>query len=87
MKHEHGREPASGIQTNSRAKWVLIGFVGIAAFLLIVEHRAHVSGWLASYWIWLLLLACPLMHLLMHGGHSHGGHGDHHRREPGDKSE
>jgi hypothetical protein len=27
---------------------------------------------------WLLLAACPLMHLFMHGGH--GGHGDHRGR-------
>jgi cell division protein FtsW (lipid II flippase) len=69
------------------ANWVLVGFVLIAAYFLIAEHRAHVTGWLASYWIWLLLLACPLMHLFMHRGHGHGGHGDHQRREPGDKSE
>jgi hypothetical protein len=25
---------------------------------------------------WLILLACPLMHIFMHGGH--GGHGDAH---------
>jgi hypothetical protein len=24
--------------------------------------------------VWLPLLACPLMHLFMHGGHGHGGH-------------
>ncbi|TDA68756.1 MAG: DUF2933 domain-containing protein [Clostridia bacterium] len=26
----------------------------------------------AGNWIWLLLLACPLMHLFMMGGHGHG---------------
>jgi hypothetical protein len=30
--------------------------------------------------VWLPLLACPLMHLFMHGGHGHGDH-DHHDRE------
>jgi hypothetical protein len=31
---------------------------------------------------WLLILACPLMHVFMHGGHGgHGGHGEH--RDPG----
>jgi hypothetical protein len=46
----------------------LIGFLAIAGFFLLTEHRAHLLGVLP----FLLLLACPLMHL-MHGGH--GGHG------------
>ena len=56
----------------SRAGIVPIGFFVIAGALLFTEHRAHVLGIL----IWLPLLACPLMHLFMHGGHGgHGGHG------------
>lgn len=51
-----------------RANWVFWGFVAVAAFFLFTEHRAHLLGWLP----YLLLLACPLMHLFMHGGH--GGH-------------
>ena len=35
--------------------------------LLFTEHQAHVLGLL----IWLPLLACPLMHIFMHGGHDH----------------
>ncbi len=54
---------------NSRMKVAFIVFAGIAAFLLIAEHRAHVLPYLP----WLILAACPLMHLFMHGGH--GGHG------------
>jgi len=42
---------------------VVIG--GIAAYFLLEEHRAHILGVLP----YLLLLACPLMHLFMHGGH------------------
>ena len=49
-------------------------FLAIAAFFLWTEHRAHVLGALP----WLLLAACPLLHLFMHGGH--GGHGDHQGR-------
>lgn len=41
----------------------------IVAFYLLREHWGHALG-LAPY---LLLLACPLMHLFMHG--KHGGHG------------
>jgi hypothetical protein len=54
----------------SRANIALIAFLAIAGFYLIVEHRAHVFGILP----FLLLLACPLLHMFMHRGH--GGHGD-----------
>lgn len=84
MNHEHRREPDSGKETKSRTKWVFIGFALVAAYFLITEHTAHLSGWLASYGIWLLLLACPLMHLFMHGGH--GGHGSH-RDDGGEASD
>lgn len=54
--------------------WVLIAFLAIAAFFLFSEHRAHLLGALP----FLLLLACPLMHLFMHHGHgAHGGHDEH----------
>ena len=53
---------------NRTARWVLAGFLVIAAFFLLTEHWAHVMGVLP----FLLLLACPLMHLFMHG--RHGGH-------------
>ncbi len=54
----------------SRTGPVLLAFLAIAAFFLITEHRAHLYGILP----YLLLLACPLLHLFMHGGH--GEHGD-----------
>lgn len=49
---------------------ILLGFLVIAAFFFLTEHRAHVFG-LVPY---LLLLACPLLHFLMHG--RHGRHDD-----------
>ena len=55
----------------TRGGMVLICFLAIGGFFLITEHTAHVLGALP----WLLLAACPLMHLFMH--HGHGGH-DHH---------
>lgn len=62
---------SSGFWT-SKAGLATIGFLLIGAFLLLSEHRAHALGLLP----YLLLLACPLMHLFMHGGHGeHGGHG------------
>lgn len=54
----------------SRSNWVLLGFLAIAGFFMLTEHRAHVLGILP----FLLLLACPLLHLF-HGGH--GGHEKH----------
>ena len=64
----HGNHGAGG----GAGRWVFWGFVLVAAYFLITEHRAHLSAWLSSYGIWLLLLACPLMHLF-HGHASHGG--------------
>ncbi|OGS90088.1 MAG: hypothetical protein A2061_03975 [Gallionellales bacterium GWA2_59_43] len=53
--------------------WIVVVFMAIAAFYLFAEHRAHLLGVLP----FLLLLACPLMHLFMHHGHgAHGGHGE-----------
>ena len=46
---------------------VMVALVG--GFYLLREHWSHV----ASNWIYLLLLACPVMHLF----HGHGGHGGH----------
>jgi hypothetical protein len=57
---------------------VLVAFLAIAGYFLWTEHRAHVIG--ALSWLpWLLLLACPLLHVFMHRGH--GGHGGHDSRE------
>jgi hypothetical protein len=47
----------------------LIGFLVSAGVYLWMEHRAHLLGAL----VWLPLLACLLMHLFMHRGHSGQG--------------
>lgn len=52
----------------SRAKWVLLGFLLVAGYFAVAEHRAHLTG-LLQYLPLLLLLACPLMHVFMHGRH------------------
>ncbi len=59
-------------QRGAAASWVLAGFAAVALFFLLTEHRAHLYGWLP----YLLLAACPLMHLF-HGHGGHGGHGSH----------
>ena len=48
---------------------VLFGFLVVIGFFLITEHGAHLLGILP----WLLLLACPLMHIFHGHGHHHGG--------------
>ena len=71
---ERRHEPGNDGVMKSKANIALFIFLIIAVFFLVSEHRAHLSGWL-PYWPYLLLLACPAMHLFMHGGHGHGGHG------------
>jgi hypothetical protein len=69
MTHEHS--PHTGPWFRSRSGLVLLAFLAIAGFFVITEHTAHLFGFLP----YLLLLACPLLHLF-HRGHG-GGHGDH----------
>ena len=70
MNDQHGSHDA-GTQLSGRAKQVFVLFAIVAAFFLLAEHRAHVLPYLP----WLLLAACPLMHLFMH----HGKHREHGR--------
>jgi len=72
MQHKHESDKVDGMK--SRTNIALIVFLVIAGFFLVAEHRAHLSAWI-PYWPYLLVLACPLIHLFMHGGHGHGGHG------------
>lgn len=87
--HQEHESPPRFWSTRYAAGLVVIG--GSAAYFLLTEHLAHVVAVLP----YLLLLACPLMHVFIHGGH--GGH-DHHNpnkeieagkadpRKPGDPS-
>lgn len=70
--HDHvdRQSKPEGSFLTSRASIALLVLLAIAGFLLFTEHRAHVLG----AGLFLLLLACPLLHVFMHGGH--GGHGD-----------
>lgn len=61
----------------ARSRWVFIGFALVAGYFLFTEHRAHVMAALP----YLLLAACPLMHLFMHHGHGH------HHHEPGSRQD
>ena len=66
----------------NRSNWVLLGFLAIAAFFLLTEHRAHLFGALP----FLLLLACPLLHFFMHRGHGGNSEHQHPHDTEGDKA-
>jgi hypothetical protein len=69
-EHSHGNggnRPSGGGKAHL---WVFLGFALIAAYFLFTEHRAHMIQFLP----FLLVLACPLLHLFH--GHGHGGDGD-----------
>ena len=71
-------------KSDARQRRFTIGaciFLAVAAFYLWTEHRAHLLGALP----YLLLLACPAMHLFMHHGHGHNKSGStqEHRSEGG----
>jgi hypothetical protein len=68
--HHESHQPRGGL---SRGAWALIGFLAVAAYFLLSEHRAHFIQFLP----FVLLAACPLMHLF----HGHGGRGGHGRGE------
>lgn len=74
MDHTH-QHYESG-RRSGRGKWVLLGFLAVTAFFLWTEHRAHLLG-IVPY---LLVLACPLMHLFHHG---HGHRKSNSAPEPG----
>ena len=79
--HDQGGAPPGSFWT-SRAFLVFLGFAAIALVLLWEEHKVHILG----AWPYVFLLACPLMHIFMHGGHGgHGGH-SHGPRGPNDRN-
>lgn len=76
MTHDQGgHERSPGFWTSRYAIGLLV-IGAVAGYFLLTEHRAHFFGALP----FLLLLACPLMHVFMH--HGHGAHA--HHRGPGE---
>lgn len=64
----HQGRPGLRRWLRSRTGLATLGLVALAGLLLVVDHWAHLFGALP----YLLVLACPLLHLFGHGGH--GGH-------------
>ena len=82
MNHDHSQHSQNDQRASDpRSFWrsrYAIGFVvfaAVAAYFLLSEHRAHFLGALP----YLLILACPLMHVFMHGGHGDHANGHDHR--------
>ena len=73
-EHAHDKHASGG---GGPGRWVFLGFLLIAGFFLVAEHRAHVWQFLP----YALLLACPLLHML----HGHGGHGGGDKRDKNDE--
>jgi hypothetical protein len=55
-----------------RRNLALLVFGAGAAYFLLTEHLAHTIQALP----WLIVLACPLMHVFMHRGHGSAGSDD-----------
>lgn len=72
---------AAAERTRTVSRIVFIGFLLVAGFYLVTEHTAHLFGVLP----YLILLACPLMHLFMHHGHRQSPT-KHHLATPADLS-
>lgn len=77
MNHLEQDRPPSFWKSSAGLTLLVAAMVG--GFFLVTEHRAHLFGLLP----YLILLACPLMHALMHKGHGFGGHrhGGHDHKE------
>ena len=80
MKHDPAGHETPPDFWRSRYALGLLVIGAVAAYFLLTEHLAHVVGALP----FLLLLACPLMHVFMH--HGHGGHGGHRHHAHGDQT-
>jgi hypothetical protein len=85
MSSTHPHPGSGGRRDWSRVnQWLL--WIGLAAAVawLFFGHGEHLLR-LAPF---LILLACPLMHLFGHGGHGgHGDHSNHGRDQPLDRDE
>lgn len=83
--HEHNQSDEPGFwRSRTGVAFIIIG--SVTGYFLVTEHWAHFMGALP----YLLLLACPLMHVFMHGGHGdnheNGDHGSDEKKQNIQKS-
>jgi len=74
--HEHG-----ALHKRFKWEWAVICSLLLAAVLMLAGHKAHLFGALP----YLLILACPLVHLFMHKGHGHAHNDGRYNVETGQK--
>lgn len=82
--NDHEHRDASSLPSfwRSPAGMCLLVALAVLGFYLATEHTAHVMGALP----YVLILACPLMHVFMHHGHgNHGGNASSQQKEIGDE--
>ncbi|OGG59776.1 hypothetical protein A2765_04275 [Candidatus Kaiserbacteria bacterium RIFCSPHIGHO2_01_FULL_56_24] len=53
-------------------RWILVALLILAGGYILVDHGEH----LVPYLPFAFLSGCLFMHMFMHRGHGHGGHGD-----------
>lgn len=71
---EHDKSPFGSGGLQPIRFWLPLGLLlAFVVYLLWTEHRVHFIQFLP----FLILLACPLMHLFMHRGHGRHGKGGH----------
>jgi hypothetical protein len=78
MSHER-QEPPAFWRSPAGLTWLVA--VAAGGFYLVTEHTAHLLGALP----YLILLACPLMHVFMHRGRGHHGPRHGHSRSSDDE--
>lgn len=67
MEHLHNTE-SNKVGLFSKKTWIMIFIIGLIGLgSLFKNHTTHILSVLP----YLILLACPLMHIFMHGGHNH----------------
>lgn len=64
---EHGHPQAPAPVAKSWVFWAFVGFALVGLWFLITFHAEHT--W--QYLPFVLLLACPFLHLFGHRGHRH----------------
>ncbi len=70
MDHDDSAERSAARGGRLLANAALIGFLLVAGYFLFTEHRAHAVQYLPV----LLLVLCPVLHLLHHGAHTEREH-------------
>lgn len=69
-----GQSCPSVLTRIDRTTWILIAaFFALGGYLL-WDRGGPLLAVLATAAPWLLILACPLIHVIMHRGRGHGGH-------------